>query len=239
MRDVVQNHLLQVLALVAMEPPTGEPARTRSATRSSSSSRRCRRPTRSATCAASTSGYRDIDGVADDSETETYAALELEVDNWRWSGVPFFIRAGKHLPVKHTEVTAVFKRPPPIGVGSGPLPEPNQMTIRIDPQPGARINIFAKKAGEEAFDPADLEVLFDRQEEDIPEPYERLLDDAIAGQTGLFVREVGIEETWRIVQPLLDDPPPVETYEPGSWGPASADKLTRGVCRWYDPWLPR
>jgi glucose-6-phosphate 1-dehydrogenase len=183
-------------------------------------------------------GFLEVDGVAERSSTETFAALELEIDNWRWSGVPFFIRAGKKMPVTDTEVSVVFKRPPPLGVGSGARPDQNAMTVRIDPLPGARLRFLAKKAGEEAFEPADLEVLFEKAPGEDPEPYERLLDDALAGRAELFTREDTVEETWRIVQPLLDEPGPVHRYEPGTWGPSEAEDLTRGICRWSEPWQP-
>jgi glucose-6-phosphate 1-dehydrogenase len=237
LRDVVQNHILQVLALVAMEPPAGnQPDSVRDkklelfkAVRSADPKRYVR---------GQYEGFRDVPGVAVDSTTETYAALELAIDNWRWSGVPFFVRAGKAMPVKETEVSVVFKRPPPLGVGRGKRPGQNQMTVRIDPQPGARLRFLAKKAGEEAFEPADLEVLFEKEPGEEPEPYERLLDDALRGRSQLFTREETIEETWRIVQPLLDEPGPVHRYARGSWGPPEAEKLTRGICEWHDPWLP-
>ncbi len=237
LRDVVQNHLLQVIALVAMEPPTGNhPDSIRDkklelfrAMRSADPGRYVRGQYR---------GYREIEGVAPDSDTETFVALELAVENWRWSGVPFFVRAGKKLASKETEVNVVFKQPPPLGVGSGGSPAPNRMTIRIDPDPGARLRFFAKKAGEDDFEPADFEVLFDQDADDVPEPYERLLGDALVGRSELFIREVGIEETWRIVDPLLRQPPPVEPYEAGSWGPVSAASLVQGTCEWFDPWIP-
>jgi glucose-6-phosphate 1-dehydrogenase len=237
MRDVVQNHILQVLGLVAMEPPSGnadDSVRDKKvelfkAVRAADPARYVR---------GQYKGYRDIDGVEKDSTTETYAALELEIDNWRWSGVPFFIRAGKKMPVKATEVNVVFKRPPRLGIGPRSRPEPNQNTIRIDPLPGARIRFLAKKAGKEAYEPADFITMFERQPGEDPEPYERLLDDALHGDNGLFTREDAIEQTWRIVQPLIDEPGPVETYEPGSWGPERAKSLCRGICEWYDPWLP-
>jgi glucose-6-phosphate 1-dehydrogenase len=237
LRDVVQNHILQVLALVAMEPPAGNQR---------DSVRDKKLELFKAVCSADPEryvrgqydGYREVDGVAADSTTETYAALELEIDNWRWSGVPFFVRAGKAMPVRETEVSVVFKRPPPMGVGGGKRPGQNQMTIRIDPHPGARLRFLAKKAGEEAFEPADLEVLFEKAPGEEPEPYERLLDDALHGRSQLFTREDAIEETWRIVEPLLEGPGPVHSYERGSWGPREAEKLTRGICQWHDPWLP-
>jgi glucose-6-phosphate 1-dehydrogenase len=238
LRDVVQNHALQVLALVAMEPPTGnhhDSVRDKKlelfkAVRSADPKRYVR---------GQYDGYLDVDGVASGSTTETFVALELEIDNWRWSGVPFFIRAGKNLPVKETEVRVVFKRPPQLGVGpAGRRPDPNQMAIRIDPMPGALLRFIAKKAGEEAFEPADLEVLFEKHPGEEPEPYERLLDDAIRGRAQLFTREDAVEETWRIVQPLLDKPGRAHRYEPGTWGPDQAKDLTRGVAQWSDPWLP-
>ncbi len=237
LRDVVANHILQVLALVAMEPPAGKhPDSIRDkklelfkAIRSADPEHYVR---------GQYSGFLEVDGVAKDSTTETYAALELAIDNWRWSGVPFFVRAGKEMPVKATEVSIVFKRPPPLGVGGGKRPGQNAMTIRIDPEPGARLRFLAKKAGEEAFEPADLEVLFEKAPGEEPEPYERLLGDALAGHRQLFTREDSVEETWRIVQPLLDEPGPVYPYEPGTWGPEEAEKLMRGICSWNEPWLP-
>jgi glucose-6-phosphate 1-dehydrogenase len=237
MRDVIQNHALQVLALVAMGPPTGNhPDSVRDkklelfkATRTADPKRYVR---------GQYEGFREVKDVAPDSNTETFAAVELEIDNWRWSGVPFFVRAGKCMPVKESEVTVVFKRPPRLGVGNGRKPEPNQMTVRIEPDPGARIRLYAKKAGEEEFEPADLAVLFEKVPGEDPEPYERLLGDAIAGRRQLFTRQDAVEETWRIVQPLLDDPGPVHPYAPGTWGPEEANGLTRGLCQWNEPWLP-
>jgi glucose-6-phosphate 1-dehydrogenase len=236
-RDVIQNHALQVLALVGMGPPTGnQPDSIRDkkleffkAVRSADPERYVR---------GQYHGFRKIKEVADDSTTETFAAVELEVDNWRWSGVPFFVRAGKEMPKKASEVTVSFKRPPRLGVGSGNLPEPNMMTVRIEPEPGSRIRLYAKRAGEEETEPADLSVLFEKVPGEDPEPYERLLGDALAGRYQLFTRQDTVEETWRIVQPLLDQPGPVHPYKSGEWGPKEAESLTRGICRWSEPWLP-
>jgi glucose-6-phosphate 1-dehydrogenase len=237
MRDVIQNHALQVLALVAMEPPA---ASYRDSIRDKKLEmfRAVRTADPKRYVRGQYDGFLGVKDVAPDSTTETFAAVELGIDNWRWSGVPFFIRAGKCLPVKASEVTVVFKRPPPLGIGSGKLPEPNQLTVRIEPKPGARTRLFAKRAGEEAFEPADLEVLFEKVPGEDPEPYERLLGDALAGRDQLFTREDTVEETWRIVQPLLDESGPVYPYETGTWGPREADKLTRGICQWHEPWLP-
>src|SRR6188474_90153 len=237
MRDVIQNHALQVLGLIAMEPPTGNsPDSIRDKKLELFKAVRTADPQRYVR--GQYEGYHEIADVAPDSTTETFAAVELAIDNWRWSGVPFFVRAGKNLPVKASEVTVVFKRPPRLGVGPGKLPEPNQMTVRIEPEAGSRMRLFAKKAGEEAFEPADLEVLFEKVPGEDPEPYERLLSDALAGRDQLFTREDTVEETWRIVQPLLDEPGPVHRYAPGTWGPPEAERLTRGVCQWFQPWLP-
>lgn len=238
LRDVVQNHLLQVLSLVAMEAPDGHGS---DAIRSRKLElfRAIRDANPDSYVRGQYRGYRAVGGVAGDSTTETYVALELNIDNWRWHGVPFFIRAGKCLPTTATEIAVVFKRPPPTQIGDGRRPEPNSLTIRIEPRPGARIRFFAKRAGAEDFEPADLEVLFGGEGHDRePTPYERLLDDAIHGRNRLFTREDGIEETWRVIQPLLDRPGEVIPYEPGSWGPSEADRLVKGVCRWHQPWLP-
>jgi glucose-6-phosphate 1-dehydrogenase len=237
MRDVIQNHAMQVLALVGMGPPTGNhPDSIRDKKLEFFKAMRAADPKRYVR--GQYEGYREVKDVAPDSSTETFAAVELEVDNWRWSGVPFFVRTGKRMPAKASEVTVVFKRPPNLGIGHGRTPEPNRMTVRIEPQPGSRMRLFAKRAGEEAFEPADLEVLFEKKPGGDPEPYERLLGDAIAGRHELFTRQDSIEETWRVVQPLLDEPGPVHSYEPGTWGPKEANDLTRGIAQWSEPWLP-
>jgi glucose-6-phosphate 1-dehydrogenase len=238
MRDVIQNHAMQVLALIGMGPPTGNhPDSIRDKKLEFFKAMRAADPKRYVR--GQYKGFLEVKDVAPDSTTETFAALELEVDNWRWSGVPFFVRAGKCLAAKATEVTVVFKRPPPnLGIGHGKTQEPNKMTIRIEPKPGSRMRLYAKKPGEEAFEPADLEVLFEKAAGEEPEPYERLLGDALAGDHQLFTRQDAIEETWRVVQPLLDDPGPVHVYEPGAWGPKEAESLTRGIAQWSQPWLP-
>jgi len=237
MRDVIQNHALQVLGIVGMEPPTGNhPDSVRDKKLEFFKAMRAADPKRYVR--GQYEGFLEVAGVESGSTTETFAAVELEVDNWRWSGVPFFVRAGKCLPVKASEVTVFFKRPPRLGIGRGKTPEPNQITIRIEPTPGARIRLYAKQAAEEAFQAADLEVLFEKTPGEDPEPYERLLGDAIAGEHGLFTRQSAIEETWRVVQPLLDEPGPIHAYERGTWGPKQAEDLVRGTGQWARPWLP-
>src|SRR5918995_3506306 len=239
LRDVVQNHLLQVMALVAMEPPSASPAepdpirdRKLDLFRSipDADPRHYVR--------GQYDGYLDVDGVAKGSKTETFVALRLDVENWRWAGVPFFIRAGKALPVKQTEVRVVFREPPPLGIGGRKRPDPNEMVIRIEPEPGSDFRMVAKKAGEDKLQPVHLDLLFEPQVGDQPEPYERLLHDALEGNPELFPREEAIEETWRIVQPLLDHPGGVEKYEKGTWGPDGARHLLTGHGGWRKPWLP-
>ena len=239
MRDVVQNHLLQVLSLVAMEPPTG---------RGVDVINNRKRDVFVAMAEADPisyvrgqyRGYLDVDGVAPESQTETFCALRLEIDNWRWSGVPFFIRAGKSLPETVTEVRVVFNTTPWLGFvpKSAPRPEPNQLVLRIGPRPGARLRMQAKDAEDMALRPVQLDMEFAEFGGEGPTPYEVLLDAAMRGQSSHFARQDAVEETWRVVQPLIDSPPPVESYEPGTWGPASSDELVRNYGGWRTPWLP-
>jgi glucose-6-phosphate 1-dehydrogenase len=235
LRDVVQNHLLQIVGLIACEPPS-----------TSQDGLRDKKVEVFRAIAAADpkhyvrgqyEGYRNVPGVKPDSETETFAALRLYVQNWRWSGVPFFIRAGKALPVRATEVRVVFRRPPCTVVNERMAPEANQLVLRIDPDPGADLVVQAKKPGAETTRAVDLSLVFSHELGEAPEPYERLLSDALHGDASLFTREDGVEETWRIVQPLLDAPPAVESYSKGSWGPKSADRLLAGVSSWREPWL--
>ena len=181
-------------------------------------------------------GYLSVSGVKPGSQTETFTALRLEIDNWRWSGVPFFIRAGKALPVRATEIRVIFKRPPTLAFSSN-KPDPDELILRIDPRPGAALVIQVKDPAANTTRTVDLSLIFSEELGEAPEPYERLLCDAMSGDSSHFTREDGVEETWRIVAPLLDAPPPVESYRPGSWGPASAAKLVAGHPHWRDPWL--
>jgi glucose-6-phosphate 1-dehydrogenase len=238
LRDVVQNHILQTLALVAMEPP--------SAGADFDSIRDAKLDLFKAIPAVNPSryvrgqyeGYLEIEGVDPKSTTETFCALRLDIMNWRWSGVPFFIRAGKQLAEKVTEVRIVLQSPPPVGVGGGPIPATDEIVLRIDPDPGACILLEAKHPGEEKLRRVHLDLLFRQQFGDQPGPYERLLADALAGNQQRFAREDSILETWRIVQPLLDKPCPLEFYRPGTWGPEGASNLLHGYGGWRRPWLP-
>ena len=239
LRDVVQNHILQVLALTAMEPPAPSPeGEDPVRDRKSDLFRAMPKAKPSRYVRGQYEGYREVDGIAPDSDTETFVALRLEVDNWRWAGVPFFVRAGKALPVKATEVRVVFKQPPRLGIGGRMLPDPDEFILRIQPEPGAELCLIAKKGGVEALQRVHLDLLLGEQVGDQPEPYERLLRDALDGDASRFPDQNAIEQTWRIVQPLLDDPPPIEVYEPGTWGPESAATLVNSHGGWRQPWLP-
>ena len=237
LRDVVVNHLMQVVGATAMEPPSGGDTKTIQDSKVS-----LYRAVRAADPAhyvrGQYEGYLGIDGVAPDSTTETYTALRLEIDNWRWSGVPFFIRAGKRLPVTQTEVRLVFKHPPRLGFAAlDRKPEPNQLVIKLDPTTGVRIVLDAHRADVERAAPILFDVEFAEMGGEGATPYEVLLHAALVGQSTRFTRQDGIEQTWRIMQPLLDAPPPVHSYAPGSWGPEAADELVAGHGRWSDPWI--
>jgi glucose-6-phosphate 1-dehydrogenase len=181
-------------------------------------------------------GYLGIDGVAADSQTETYAALRLEIENWRWAGVPFFIRTGKRLPVTQTEVRVVFKHPPRLGFGIVSA-EPNQIVVKLDPSTGIQAILAAHRADAPKASRIELDMEFAEEGGEGATPYEVLLHAAMVGETTRFTRQDGVEETWRVMQPLLDAPPPVQPYAPGSWGPEAAEKLVAGVGRWHGPWV--
>lgn len=235
LRDVVQNHLLQLVGLFAAEPPSiASPDGQRDKRIEVFRSIPSLDPKHYVR--GQYNGYQSVKGVRPDSQTETYAALRLEIDNWRWSGVPFFIRAGKALPVRATEMRIIFKRAPRLPFLPH-VPDPDELILRIDPDPGADLVIQAKKPGANDTRTVNLSLVFAEELGEAPEPYERLLSDALRGDPSHFTREDGVEETWRIVQPLLDAPPPVERYEPGSWGPAGAVKLLAGHSSWREPWL--
>jgi glucose-6-phosphate 1-dehydrogenase len=238
LRDVVVNHLLQTLAAAAMEPPaSGDATSIKNAKLDVFRAMRDADPARYVR--GQYEGYLDIDGVSPHSQTETYAALQLEIDNWRWSGVPFFIRTGKRLPVTQTELRLVFKHPPRLGfLPEGQRrPQPSQMVVKVDPSTGVRIVLDARRAGSRRPREIELDMEFANEGGETPSPYEVLLRAAMVGDSTQFARQDSVEETWRVVQPLLDDPPEVERYAPGSWGPGRADALTSGHGRWREPWL--
>jgi glucose-6-phosphate 1-dehydrogenase len=163
--------------------------------------------------------------------------LRLQIESWRWSGVPFFIRTGKRLPVTQTELRAVFKRPPRLGFARGRVSEANQVVVKLDPSTGVRVVLDAHRADIGGPAPITLDMEFAEEGGEGPTPYEVLLHAALAGDATRFTRQDAVEETWRVMQPLLDAPPPVHAYAPGSWGPAEADGLVAGHGRWYGPWI--
>jgi glucose-6-phosphate 1-dehydrogenase len=237
-RDVVVNHLMQVVAAAAMEPPAGGDVDTlKDGAFSVFRSMQDADPAHYVR--GQYDGYRAIPGVADDSTTETYAALRLEIDNWRWSGVPFFIRTGKHLPVTQTELRLVFHRPPRLGfqLGGSRRPDPDQIVVKLDPTTGIRLLLDAQRGTAVKPEQINFDMEFAEEGGEGPAPYEVLLHAAMEGNNARFARQDSVEETWRVLQPLFDDPPPVHGYEKGSWGPSAADRLVSGHGSWRGPWM--
>jgi glucose-6-phosphate 1-dehydrogenase len=238
LRDVVVNHLMQILAMVAMEAPAGRDPKTIKDAKLAVF--RAMPPADPAAYVRGQyDGYRKIEGVARNSTTETYAALRLEIDNWRWAGVPIFIRSGKRLPVTQTELRLVFRPPPRIGFlpESPRPPAPSQVVVKIDPATGIRMVLDAHRADAAAAQEIELDMEFAQEGGEGPTPYEVLLEAALQGDATHFTRQDVIEETWRILQPLLDAPPKVDSYAPGSWGPKAADALIGESGPWQAPWL--
>ena len=238
LRDVVVNHLFQTLAMVAMEPPSGgDPDTLKDSKQAVFRSMADAAPGRYVR--GQYAGYLDIDGVAKGSTTETYAALRLDIDTWRWAGVPFFIRTGKRLAVSQTEVRLVFKHAPRLHFipGGHRGPEPSQIVIRIDPSTGIEIVLDAKRADAPGPAGIDLGMEFEEEGGEAPTPYEVLLHAALVGDSTYFTRQDMVEETWRIVQPLLGSPPDLHIYSPGSWGPNEAERLVKAYGGWHEPWL--
>jgi glucose-6-phosphate 1-dehydrogenase len=239
LRDVVVNHLMELLAAAAMEPPAGE-------------DQDIIKDSKYAVFRAipdadpeyyvrgQYEGYREIDGVAGNSTTETFVGLRLEVDNWRWAGIPFYLRTGKRLPVTQTEIRLIFRRPPRLHFipRNRRHPEPSQIVFRIDPDTGIRIVLDAQRADETGAAAIDLDMKFAQEGGTGATPYEVLLRAVMEGNSSHFTREDGVEQTWRIMQPLLDQPSPVKSYAQGSWGPPEAEELPRGHGGWQTLWLP-
>jgi glucose-6-phosphate 1-dehydrogenase len=181
-------------------------------------------------------GYTETPGVAPGSETETYVALRLEIDSWRWADVPIFLRAGKALPHLATEVRLLLRRTPRLAfLPSLARADPNQVVLRVDPDPGLRLQLNA--LARQSWRTVHLDTSFTRELGEPADPYERLLHAAIIGDRQLFARQDSVEETWRVLQPLLDHPPDVRPYPRGTWGPLGASSLVRGHPRWQEPWL--
>jgi len=232
-RDVVQNHMLQLVALLAMEAPSGvdsdairdEKVRILKAIPQLDPARVVRGQYR---------GYRQEDGVAADSQVETFAAVKLTIDTWRWADVPFYIRAGKCLPVTATEIAVELKRPPQAVFGEVEPPQSNYYHFRISPF--VKISLVARaKVPGEIMRGEEVELVAALQASDEMAPYERLLGDAMRGEGTLFVREDSVEEEWRIVDPVLGNVSPVLEYTPNTWGPPEAEQLIAGDGGWHNP----
>lgn len=233
MRDMFQNHILQLLTLVAMEPPApynattlrNEKVKVLSAIRPIDLQNTVR---------AQYEGYLDAPGVAADSQTPTYAALKIYIDNWRWKGVPFYLRSGKALPKKASEVTIVFKRPPFMMFGAFQDPTPNILSICIQPDEGIHLMFDAKVPDQlKHTKSVGMEFHYNTSFElkSMPDAYERLLLDALLGDASLFARIDEIETAWGLIDPIIQgwikdpDGPPVDRYKPGTWGPQSAENM--------------
>jgi glucose-6-phosphate 1-dehydrogenase len=237
LQDVVVNHVMQLIAATIMEAPArGDPAALKDAKLlafQSIASGDVAQYVR-----GQYDGYQSIAGVRPGSTTETFAALRLDVENWRWSGVPMFVRAGKRMPVTTTEIRLVFKQQPRLSF----LPygrdrsEPDQLIIKLDPTTGVRIRMNGMRAEAAEPEQVHLDLEFAAEGGEAPAPYEVLLLDAIEGESTRFTREDGVEETWRIFQPLLGDTAPIEPYKPGTWGPETAHRLVQKYGGWHGPW---
>ena len=233
-RDVVQNHLLSVVGFLAMEPP---------ATTYNESIRdelvkvfRQIAPLDVENIVRGQfDGYRREPGVKPDSNVETFAAMRLDIDSWRWAGVPFFIRAGKSLPVTVTEVMVDFKRPPVTKLAHG---EDNYVRLRLTPDLKIALGVRVKRPGDDMVgEPTELSLLEQPKGDEVG-PYERLLGEAMAGDPSLFSRQDAVEAAWNVVEPALDLATPVEPYAPGGWGPESCDRMTHDVGGWLSSKTP-
>ncbi|MDA8107270.1 MAG: glucose-6-phosphate dehydrogenase [Betaproteobacteria bacterium] len=233
-RDVVQNHMLQVLANLAMEPPVGADSE---ALRDEKVKvfRSIRALTGRSLVRGQYRGYRDEDGVAKDSEIETFAAMQVHLDSWRWAGTPFFIRAGKRLPTTSTEVMVELRRPPQNVFREALPPHCNYLRFRLGPdQVAIAIGALSKKPGP-AMAGEEIELYVCNTRDDEATAYERLIGDAMKGEATLFARQDAVEECWRIVDPILRMPKPVYFYEPETWGPLEAMKMTESLGGWHPP----
>jgi len=236
-RDVIQNHLLQIVSYLAMEAPAGtydeairdEQAKVLRTVRPMESQYMVR---------GQFNGYRDEPGVARDSYMATYAALQLHVDSWRWDGVPFYVRAGKSLAKTVTEVMIELKRPPQVVFHEAAAERGNYIRLRLSPAVEIAVGARTKQAGESMKGEAVELLVSERPEQGSAgrmEAYERLLGDAIAGDATLFARQDVVEAAWAIVDPVIHGPSRMFDYEPGTWGPREADVLVEAVGGWNTP----
>jgi glucose-6-phosphate 1-dehydrogenase len=232
-RDVVQNHMLEVVALLTMEAPIGHgPDAMRDAKQRAFPA--MRPLARTDIVRGQFRGYRNENGVASDSEVETFAAVRLHIDTWRWAGVPFYIRAGKRMPVSATEVWAELKRPPQAVFDTISQSQADYFRFRLSPNVTISLGARAKMPGE-AMLGEPVELVVRQSSADEMTPYERLLGDAIRGDPTLFVREDGVEAAWCVVDPILGNTTLIHEYESNTWGPAEADHFIAGDGGWRNP----
>ena len=235
-RDVLQNHLLQVVALLAMDPP-GSPDADALRDEKVRVLRAMRPLDRTSLVRGQYEGYAAEPGVAAGSAVETFVACRLDIDSWRWSGVPFYVRAGKAMPTTALEAVVELKEPPRMLFAPTDAPRPHANTVRfhLGPHEGVTVTLQAKRPGQDLVAQAvDLDVDFASTLGARQEAYERLLDDALDGNPRRFARQDGVESAWRIVQPALDDPSPLLGYPRGTWGPPESDTLL-GADHWHTP----
>jgi glucose-6-phosphate 1-dehydrogenase len=232
-RDVVQNHLLEVVAFLAMEPP---PAGDREALRDEKTQllKSIRTVSPEYCVRGQFQGYRDEDGVNKNSTVETFAAIAFFVDSWRWEGVPFYVRTGKHLPVTVTEVLVELHRPPHMVFKEAVKQRGNYLRFRLGPDFAIAIGTRVKRPGE-AMAGDSTELFVTQQNPAEMGAYERLIGDATRGDANLFARVDSVESCWRIVEPILGDATPIFEYEKGSWGPAEANQILTSGTLWHDP----
>lgn len=232
-RDVLQNHMLQVLATVMADPPVGQGL---AGWRDSKSRLISSLTPLSAghTVRGQYEGYLSVDGVDRHSAVETYVAVRLAADSWRWADVPIMIRAGKCLPVTATEVTVRFRRPPRDIFGLAPLPPANELRFRVWPETAVNLTLAGKKPGE-GWEPQVEDLAFCQRPGEDMRPYDRLIGAALDGDRWLFARQDAVEAAWRVVDPVLGDASPVHPYPKGSWGPKEADRLLPHRDAWHDP----
>jgi glucose-6-phosphate 1-dehydrogenase len=231
-RDVMQNHLLQILANLAMEPPAAIDSESVRDEKVKVLKEIAPLGPDNIVCGQFI-GYRQEKGVAPESQVETFAAVRLEINSWRWQGVPFYIRAGKELPVTCTEVLVHF-RPPPARYSPTP-PPPNYMRFRISPDMAIALGVMVKVAGEELAG-SEIELMaFQRPAKEEMDAYERLLGDAMKGDATLFAREDYVEQAWRIVDPVQKSGTPVYEYETNTWGPREVDQKISPAGGWHNP----
>jgi glucose-6-phosphate 1-dehydrogenase len=240
LRDVVQNHVLQLVAFLAMEPPVSADA---GALRDEKVKlwKQVHTIDPPDVARGQYRGYSDERGVEPGSDVETFVALRLEIESWRWAGVPWLIRTGKHLPVTATEAIVTFNSPPRLlfSPPGAPAPDPNHLRFRLGPEDGMLLHLQAKAPGDELLtQPVDLEVSYERALGQRKSAYERLLEDALEGDPRRFGRADGLDEQWRIVDAVVAHPPPVSLYYRGTWGPPEADQLAASVGGWLEPVAP-